>query len=267
MQLEVSNFCSLTCQYCPHPGQKRLKGNMDFDTFQKCIDLVRRSSNPAREGRKFVWLNHFGEPLLNPMLPTFIRYAKEHDVEVSFASNGVDASNRLFPRSLWKELAEAGLRGVGISAHSRPPDDFTRHLRGIVEILYFWEPKKGNFHDWAGQVELPSFKVSKPSVRQCQPCDYENQNMFAVTWDGRIAACCYDIEAQTGLSIDDVIENGYIYSPVKLCSGCGLGRGDSSWLVPPSFSSNAAASPHAQAQSVGSAGHPLSAGTPQDPLC
>ena len=239
MQIETSNFCSLTCSYCPHPGQERPKGNMDFETFRKCIELVRRSSNPEREQRKFVWLNHFGEPLLNPMLPTFVRHATEHGVEVSFASNGVDSTNSLFPKDLWQELADSGLRCVGISAHTRPPEDFSEHLQGILEILYFWQPKQGNFHDWAGQVVLPSWKVSQPSAPPQHACDYELEHIFAITWDGRIAACCYDIEAQTGLSVDDVIANGYFFSPVKLCAGCTLGREDSSWLIPPSFSSTA----------------------------
>ncbi|MCP9889420.1 radical SAM protein [Cyanobium sp. ATX 6A2] len=239
MQIETSNFCSLTCSYCPHPGQKRPKGNMDLDTFKKCIKLVRQSCNPERDQRKFVWLNHFGEPLLNPLLPKFIEHATENGVEVSFASNGVDSTNTMFSRSLWQELADSGLRGVGISAHTRPPEDFTRHLDGILDILYFWEPKKGNFHDWAGQVDLPSWKVTQSDAAPQQPCDYEKEHMFAITWDGRIAACCYDIEAQTGLSIDDVIANGYLFEPISLCATCTLGRGDSSWLIPPITSSPA----------------------------
>lgn len=237
MQIEVSNFCSLTCSYCPHPGQLRPKGNMELDTFKKCIELVRRSCNPEYDSRKFVWLNHFGEPLLNPMLPLFIRYATENGVEVSFASNGVDSTNTMFSKELWQELADSGLRCVNISAHTRTPEEFVQHLSGIVAIHYFWEPKKGYFHDWSGQVELPSWKLSIPSAPPAGACDYELEHMFAVTWDGRIAACCYDIEAQTSLSIDYVIANGYVYSPVKLCAGCTLGRGDSSWLIPPSFSS------------------------------
>jgi sulfatase maturation enzyme AslB (radical SAM superfamily) len=90
MQIEVSNECSLECAYCPHPSQIRPKGNMTFETFKKCIDLVTLSDNPEIDGRKFLWLNHFGEPLLNPMLPSFISYAESKSVEVSFATNGVD---------------------------------------------------------------------------------------------------------------------------------------------------------------------------------
>jgi len=214
---------------------------MSFDTFKKCIELVTRSCNPERDNRKFVWLNHFGEPLLNPALPAFIRYAFENGIEVSFASNGVDFNNSIFPKSVWQELASAGLRGVSISAHSRSPKEFREHLNGILEIIHFWEPKTESFHDWAGQVVLPSWKITQPASPPKEDCDYKLDHMFAVTWDGRIAACCYDIEGQTGLRVEDIISNGYVYIPIKLCASCTLGRGDSQWLIPPSFSSHSEA--------------------------
>ena len=72
MQIEVSNLCSLSCVYCPHPSQLRQKGNMSMDVFKKCIELTERSDNPVYFGKKFLRLNHFGEPLLNPLLPKFI---------------------------------------------------------------------------------------------------------------------------------------------------------------------------------------------------
>ena len=111
MQIEASNECSLACAYCPHPSQARPKGIMEMDTFKKCMELVRRSANPELGGRKFVHLNHFGEPLLNPRLPDFIRYASSQNIEVSFSTNAVDAEKKLFPRSLWRELADAGSQG------------------------------------------------------------------------------------------------------------------------------------------------------------
>ena len=62
------------------------------------------------------------------------------------------------------------------------------------------------------------------------PCDYATHNMFAVTWDGKLAACCYDIEGRTGLSVDDALENGFAFQEISLCATCRLGRGDIAWL-------------------------------------
>ncbi len=233
MQIEVSNMCSLSCVYCPHPSQVRPKGNMTLETFKKCMELVRRSDNPSIHGKRFVWLNHFGEPLLNPMLPDFIRYAVARDVEVSFASNGVDYNHKMFSRGHWQSLADAGLRYVIISAHDRSATKLRNHVGDIIDIVSTWQPKRSQLHDWAGQVDLgPLAAVERLPVMQ-EPCDYESKDMFAVTWDGRIAGCCYDIEGRTGLSIDDVLTNGFRFKPISLCSSCRLGRGDAEWLLDP----------------------------------
>ncbi len=232
MQIEISNFCSLTCNYCPHPSQVRPKGDMSMETFVKCIELVRRSDNPRLDGSTFVWLNHFGEPLLNPLLPEFIEYAVSQRVEVSFASNGVDYDKQLLPRALWEELARRGLKAVDLSAHAKSEKALRAHIGDIVKVLGVWKPRKEYLHDWAGQVDVSRFDVIARAVPS-SPCDYDTHNMFAVTWDGRIAACCYDIEARTSLTIDDVLRDGFSFREISLCAGCRLGRGDVDWLSAP----------------------------------
>jgi hypothetical protein len=232
MQIETSNYCSLKCGYCPHPTQRRPKGDMSFETFAKCMTLVQRSDNPVHaDGRKFVWLNHFGEPLLNPLLPQFIDYATSRRIKVSFSSNGVDQDGDLFPTSLWQRLANAGLEEVILSAHNRSEKHLRKHVEGIVRVLSVWTPKqKEHVHDWAGQVDMSRFKLP-PRLIPDQPCDYNAHNMFAVTWDGRVASCCYDIEAGAGVSVDEVLQNGFVFREISLCASCRLGRGDASWLL------------------------------------
>jgi hypothetical protein len=53
---------------------------MSLETFRRCLELVARSANPVHGGRKFVWLNHFGEPLLNLLLPRFVAEATARKV-------------------------------------------------------------------------------------------------------------------------------------------------------------------------------------------
>lgn len=233
MQIEVSNRCSLTCNYCPHPSQVRPKGDMTMDTFQKCMDLVERSDNPAHHGRKFVWLNHFGEPLLNPRLPEFIAYAESRNIEVSFSSNGVDYQRKLFPRELWKDLARAGLRGVILSAHVKSEKALRNHVGDIVKVIGLWKPKPDQLHDWVGQVDMDGYRMAGNPPPSARPCDYQVHNMFAVTWEGMLAACCYDIEGGVSLTIDDVLGGGYKFRQISLCSKCRLGRGDAQWLMDP----------------------------------
>ena len=232
MQIEVSNLCSLRCAYCPHPSQVRPKGNMNMRTFKACMELVARSENPHLGARKFVWLNHFGEPLLNPLLPEFVSYAVNRNIEVSFATNGVDHDKQMFPRSVWRSLASAGLKGVMLSAHVKSERKLRDHIGDIVKVLGVWKPQPEYFHDWAGQVDMTKFNpVSLPLPGK--PCDYQTDNMFAVTWDGRIAACCYDIEGSASLTVSDVLEHDFTFKPISLCARCRLGRGDVSWLWEP----------------------------------
>lgn len=232
MQIEVSNLCSLTCSYCPHPSQARPKGNMTFDTFKKCVELVRKSENPKIGGKQFVWLNHFGEPLLNPELSDFIKHAVARNIEVSFSSNGLDFDRQMFSRELWRSLADAGLRYVIVSAHERSAASLRKHVGDIIEIVETWQPKRSQLHDWAGQVDLGKLvPPMAPPVNS--PCDYETNDMFAVTWDGRVAACCYDIEGRVGRTIEDVLEGDFTFQSISLCSTCQLGRGDADWLSAP----------------------------------
>ena len=135
MQIEVSNFCSLACWYCPHPQQKRANGDMSLTTFRKCLELVNRSDNPIRNGSKLVWLNHFGEPLLNPLLADFISEARNRAVNVSFASNGVDEN---------KEFIELYDGGAGNTP-----------LDGLVVVLF-----NGSDDSSYGAFDLDGFSTN-----------------------------------------------------------------------------------------------------------
>ena len=229
MQIEVSNHCSLACSYCPHPSQVRHKGLMERSTFEKCIELVRRSENFEIDGRKFVYLNHFGEPLLNPNLPEFIRYASSKNIEVSFSTNGVDNDKKLFSRDIWRGLADAGLRGVIVSCHVKSEATLRRHFGDLVKIYSVFKPKRKWLHNWAGQVEIKKLNNNFLLIPD-YPCDYETHNMFAITWEGKIAACCYDIEGRVLLTVDDILNGGFSFRKISLCEKCGLGRGDVAWL-------------------------------------
>lgn len=205
---------------------------MSFETFVLCIEAVNRSANPEFLGKKFVWLNHFGEPLLNPLLPEFVAYAVSKNVEVSFATSGVDHNKRLFPRPLWQDLAKAGLKAVMLSAHAKSQQTLQGHIADIIPIIWSWQPKRDQLHDWAGQVNLDKLAPCGVPPASMKPCDYESQDMFAVRWDGGLAACCYDIEGGHPGDIAQVLEKGFEFRRIPLCSGCTLGRGDGEWIVP-----------------------------------
>jgi sulfatase maturation enzyme AslB (radical SAM superfamily) len=61
-QVELTAFCDMKCEYCPHPDMRRPKGHMSAETLAKCIE-----QNKRRRLTNLV-LHHFGEPLMHPEL-------------------------------------------------------------------------------------------------------------------------------------------------------------------------------------------------------
>ena len=57
--------------------------------------------------------------------------------------------------------------------------------------------------------------------------------MFVVRWDGVLTACCYDIEGGGLGDIRQVLQSGFEFKRIPLCSRCTLGRGDAKWIEPP----------------------------------
>lgn len=209
-QIEVSNICSLKCNYCPHPRQERRKGLMSFDTFRKCVDLYKMCDN-----RNNLRLHNFGEVLLHPQLPAFIRYADERGIKCSFFTNGLTTKKTPFSREFWLNLADHGLETVDFSAHELPTEEFQKIVGGVINIGRVFDPKTRTLGTWAGQTGPPE----TPSL---EPCLFERMNAVVVLWDGRISSCCLDVEGQMrGLHIDDLLSGKlYRFAPISLCNNC-----------------------------------------------
>ncbi len=210
-QIEVSNFCSLTCAYCPHPTQIRPKGFMSFDTFRKCVDLFKDHC----DNRNTLRLHNFGEVALHPELPQFIQYARTEGVACSFFTNGMRSRKEPIGRGYWQELSDAGLETVDFSAHVMTEEEFRTIVEGIVRIGRVYDPKPEVLGTWAGQVGPPEIPLAKP-------CIFERMDAFVVLWDGRISSCCLDVEGQfKGLHVDDLLAGRrYRFASIPLCSTC-----------------------------------------------
>lgn len=79
--IESTNICNLKCPMCPNKELPAdTKGVMGFDLFKKIID-------EAGEFVYDIYLHHRGEPLINPDLVNFIRYARQRRISVKFHTN------------------------------------------------------------------------------------------------------------------------------------------------------------------------------------
>lgn len=215
-QVEVSNFCNLKCNYCPHPIQKREKGNMSFDTFKKVIELTKKCKQNQ------LYLHNFGEPLLNPLLENFIIYANENGIECSFYTNGIGLSSK---RLL--SLCNAGLKKISISNHTPNADIKVKKIINKLNLPIQIEDVYTSVihHNWAGQISSKNCEYI--CNKSLEPCIFERKNAFVVLWNGDISACCLDCNGvSVKCSISDLLKDEYQFSRFCLCDSCDLMRGE-----------------------------------------
>ncbi len=119
--VEVTTRCNLRCSMCLKEarGQRIAEGDISRETLARLA--------PAFPRLDALILNGIGEPLLHPLLETFIedaRLAMPASGWVGFQTNG-----QLLSRERARSLAGAGIDRICISADAVSPELF-RALRG-----------------------------------------------------------------------------------------------------------------------------------------
>jgi hypothetical protein len=220
-QIEISNFCNLTCSYCPHPAQTRAKGNMTWQTFEKSIELLLRC------GQRTAYLHNFGEPLLHPQIVDLVRHCTKRNVEASFFTNGLMLTGDLLTR-----LADAGLRYLYVSEQTRGEalrvEALIAEADLPIEMRGRFKPQRDQLHTWAGQVAHGGATLPAHPSEGAGPCLFQREQAAVVLWDGRISVCCIDVEGggERG-TVDDYLADPstYEFRPIGLCRDCTLMRG------------------------------------------
>lgn len=104
IQVEVSSYCNADCTYCPHTVYKDfwLNRHMPLNTFERIL--------PALAETDLVFLQGWGEPLLNPDFLKMVRAAKAAGCKVGTSTNGT-----LLDASMAHRLVECGADVVAVS--------------------------------------------------------------------------------------------------------------------------------------------------------
>ena len=77
--IEITNVCNLSCDFCPkHNRAERRMTAQEFDLI----------TDKLRDRAVFLYFHLMGEPMLHPLLPDFIRMAREKGFKTVLTSNG-----------------------------------------------------------------------------------------------------------------------------------------------------------------------------------
>ena len=99
VDIETAAICDLACPHCFREYIITPDKIMNFDLYKKIINSLAKMDVPS------IKLNWRGEPLLNPQLCNFIKYAKENGIlEVSINTNATKLDNKKS-----EDLIKAGL--------------------------------------------------------------------------------------------------------------------------------------------------------------
>lgn len=109
--LEISNLCNLRCAFCP--GTRRPGHVMTEAEFSALLPKLRPYSD-------FLYFHLMGEPLLHPMLPTFLLLAGEAGFKVILTTNGT-----LIKQQQELLLSSPALHKVNISLHAFEANDLS----------------------------------------------------------------------------------------------------------------------------------------------
>ncbi len=105
--VEITNKCNKSCSFCH--GTKRKAESMTLGEFARIAGNLKGVT-------EYLYFHVLGEPLLHPMLPTFIEYASACGFKVALTTNGA-----LLPK-VGDKLIAAGVYKVNISLHSFEED-------------------------------------------------------------------------------------------------------------------------------------------------
>lgn len=185
-QIELTNFCDMSCSYCPHASMSRNKGHMSAEILEKCLTHVKH------RGKKKVVLHHFGEPLLHPDLQERFEQVKQANLTIQFSTNGT-LLEKLLPMMVametpmeitlsvhqWTDQPVSSYWNALAALQERTKDTKVRIIRAYnvnMQQYFFCSWVKGKVHDWDFNNE----------------CYFLRENSAVVLWNGDIASCCVD---------------------------------------------------------------------------
>ena len=231
LDLEAAGSCNAECVFCPRDELRhgRGVGMMRAETFARVLEVF----GPYL---RFVGFAGIGEPTLNKALPTWIRELRARRIDAALVTNGSFLTPVLIASLLDAGVSSVQVSFNGHDESSRTSYeiqmaglDYTTTranveqllvaARGRVPVYVSAVETTANAAELAGFVEFWRARGAEAGVVQChsrggtivelrrapRPSDQAvpRCGLFAtrsfVSWDGRVLACCHDVDAETTL--------------------------------------------------------------------
>lgn len=206
-QVESTSNCSATCSFCPHPTMERKKKHMSLETFRRVLSVMEND---------YIALHHFGEPLLNPDLPAFIREAHAHGVRCEFSTNGYGIQKDDY----LKAVLDARPYMIRIAYDFFKPDEFIKKVLtfNVATIVKLHAVTKGlllehkPYNNWAGVLPGES------EIRG--ECYYKKFHYACALQDGSLVPCCQDYEGKHVIGHVNEPDKVAFQEDYSICKGC-----------------------------------------------
>ena len=120
--VEITNTCNLNCSFCH--GHNRPAKKMTIIEFTHVL-------NQLKNYTEYIYYHLMGEPLTHPLLPDFLRLAKNNGFKSIITTNGTLLKKR------GEELLSSGIHKINVSIHSfenGSEEDQTTYLNDIVKF-------------------------------------------------------------------------------------------------------------------------------------
>ena len=118
VDIETVSHCNARCTYCPQSLSPKPKAVMAMSIFAKLLERLKPYSP------KWIALNHYGEPLLDPFFNERVNMMSEQNHKLFLFTNGV-----FMTEDLLHFLSHRLLHGVGINFPSLEPLEWARMMR------------------------------------------------------------------------------------------------------------------------------------------
>ena len=197
--LETSSYCNRHCSLCPRTQlpPNRFHEKDKHNPVKEYLDdkyvftLLRQLGEANFSGR--VQLFHLNEPLYDPRVPAFVKFASEHGLKVRITTNGNPI--KATPSLLDEIVPYVRELGIGIYDYDIRSEGWQEKRN---ELIKYWSKVVGEYdsHDFEVRFSLKENFRSVARDLKCgyainAPCKRVLDGVY-VLYNGDVTHCCSD---------------------------------------------------------------------------